>query len=192
MSTVSKFVPPHLSAGWDPQPRNRTRTIWSTGIAAFATSMSLLAPLPAGAVDGCVVLLCLAAPNWRAVPECVPPIRQLLRDLARGHAFPSCTMSGVGNTSRHTWASAPGNCPPQYTRIHEGPSGPMHSCDFSGSISVSVQGALFTRTWWSPAGDSVTEYSPAAKSQLGGWDTRFDDDFTAWLAAKPAPFEPIQ
>ncbi|RZA15171.1 MAG: hypothetical protein EOP02_25220, partial [Proteobacteria bacterium] len=34
--------------------------------------------------DGCVVLLCLAAPSWRAIPQCVPPIRQLFRDLARG------------------------------------------------------------------------------------------------------------
>lgn len=30
---------------------------------------------PARAVDGCLVLLCFAAPSWRAIPQCVPPIR---------------------------------------------------------------------------------------------------------------------
>jgi hypothetical protein len=37
------------------------------------------------------------------------------------------------------------------------------------------------------AGDTVTEFTPAAKAQLGDWDTRFDDDLTAWLAALPSP-----
>ena len=56
----------------------------------------LLLPRPAAAVDGCLVMLCFAAPNWRAIPRCVPPIRQVLRDLARGKAFPTCAMAGVG------------------------------------------------------------------------------------------------
>ncbi|MGM9484906.1 hypothetical protein ACS5PN_27190 [Roseateles sp. NT4] len=96
-------------------------------------------------------------------------------------------MGGAGNTSSHTWASAPGNCPPQYIRTFQGPNGPIYNCDFSGAITVSIQGVPFTRTWWSPVGDSVTEYSPAAKNQLGSWDSRFDDDYAAWLAANPVP-----
>jgi hypothetical protein len=36
-------------------------------------------------------------------------------------------------------------------------------------------------------GDTVTEFSPAAKAQLGHWDTRFDDEYIAWRAALPPP-----
>ncbi|MBW8848013.1 MAG: hypothetical protein JF607_23870 [Burkholderiales bacterium] len=148
-----------------------------------------MAPSTASAVDGCVVLLCLAAPSWRAIPECVPPIRQLLRDLARGKAFPTCGFAGAGNASAHTWSNAPSFCPPQYTRQWDGPNGPVYSCDYDGAISVSVNGAPFSQTWWSMAGDAVTEFSPAAKTQLGTWDTRFETDFAAWLALQP-PSQP--
>jgi hypothetical protein len=33
----------------------------------------------------------------------------------------------------------------------------------------------------------VTDFSPAAKTQLGAWDTRFDDDYAKWLASLPPP-----
>jgi hypothetical protein len=33
----------------------------------------------------------------------------------------------------------------------------------------------------------VTEFTPAAKAQLGTWDTKFDDDYAAWFAALPPP-----
>ncbi len=84
-----------------------------TALLTLGISVALLAPERAHAVDGCVVLLCLAAPSWRNISECVPPVRQLLRDLARGRPFPSCAVGGAGNTSSHAWASAPGNCPQQ-------------------------------------------------------------------------------
>jgi len=43
---------------------------------------------------GCEVLLCLANPNGpTAVAPCVPPIHRLWRELARGHAFPTCAMA---------------------------------------------------------------------------------------------------
>jgi hypothetical protein len=50
---------------------------------------------------GCEVLLCLANPNGpTAVAPCVPPIQRLWRELARGHAFPSCSMAtGPGGRS---------------------------------------------------------------------------------------------
>ncbi|MGE0099030.1 MAG: hypothetical protein AB7S86_11865 [Hydrogenophaga sp.] len=35
------------------------------------------------------------------------------------------------------------------------------------------------------SGDTVTDFSPAAKAQLGSWDTRFDDEHAAWKAALP-------
>ncbi|MFG6458635.1 hypothetical protein ACG00X_17475 [Roseateles sp. BYS96W] len=150
---------------------------------------TLVAPTTAHAADGCIVLLCLAAPSWRAIPECVTPIRHLFRDLARGRGFPTCAMSGAGNSSSHAWASAPAFCPPQYTRTWDGPNGPVHSCDYAGAIAITVNGAPFSQTWWSMAGDAVTEFSSAAKAQLGSWDTRFEDDFAAWLSTRP-PVDP--
>lgn len=139
---------------------------------------------PASAVDGCLVLLCLAAPSWSAVPQCVAPVRQLFRDLARGRPFPTCGMSGPGNTAAHQWANPPTYCPPQYTRVSQGEMGPIYSCDYSGAVSVDVNGELWTRTWWTTGG-TVTEYSPAAKAQLGSWDTKFDDDYAIWLESQP-------
>ena len=50
---------------------------------------------------GCEVLLCLANPAGpTAVAPCVPPIEKLWSELARGHAFPTCTMAaGPGGKS---------------------------------------------------------------------------------------------
>lgn len=144
----------------------------------------------ANAADGCTVLLCLAAPSWRAIAQCVPPVRQVLRDLARGKAFPTCAMAGTSNSASHNWAVAPEFCPPQYTRSHDGPNGVVYTCDFSGAISVTVLGMPFYRTWWSTDGDTVTELSTAAKAQLGSWDTRFDDDYTTWKASRPSSTGP--
>jgi hypothetical protein len=155
--------------------------------AALACTVALVAPLPAAAVDGCLVLLCFAAPNWHAIPQCVSPITQVLRDLARGKPFPTCAMAGAGNTASHAWSSAPNYCPPQYTRVMEGESGPSYWCDYLGAVSVSIDGNLFSRTWWRMSGDSVTEFSPSAKARMGIWDTRFDDDYARWLASQPPP-----
>jgi hypothetical protein len=161
-------------------------------LAFAAATFGAITPRQAQAVDGCLVLLCFAAPSWRSIPQCVPPIRQVLRDLARGKPFPTCGMAGGGNSASHAWASAPGYCPPQYTRVFDGESGPIYSCDYTGAVSVSINGAPFARTWWTMAGDTVTEFSPAAKTQLGSWDTRFDDDYAAWLASLPPPAPPIE
>jgi hypothetical protein len=158
-------------------------------VVSLALAGTLL-PTPARAVDGCLVLLCFAAPSWRAVPQCVPPIKQVLRDLARGKPFPTCGMAGRGNSAKHAWANAPDYCPPQYTKVVDHGDGPQYYCDYTGAVSVSINGAFFARTWWTMAGKTATEFSPAAKAQLGTWDTRFDDDYAAWLAALPPPSEP--
>lgn len=43
---------------------------------------------------GCKVLLCLANPgNPKQYAECVPPITQLFRDLAKGRSFPTCGLA---------------------------------------------------------------------------------------------------
>lgn len=157
---------------------------------SFAAVLAAMLPLPARAVDGCTVLLCLAAPSWRSIEECVPPVRQVLRDLARGKPFPICAMAGAGNTASHNWSAAPDFCPQQYTRVYDRPNGAVYTCDYNGAISVTVDGVPFARTWWSMSGDSVTDFSPAAKAQLGTWDKRFDDEFAAWLANQPASAAP--
>ena len=159
-------------------------------LGSLLVALATLVPTPAHAVDGCKVLLCFAAPSWRSIPQCVPPIQQVLRDLARGRPFPTCAMSGPANSASHQWSSAPSYCPPQYTRVFDGESGPVYSCDYTGAVAVNIDGVLWARTWWSFAGDSVTEFTPAAKAQLGTWDSKFDDDYATWLASLPPPAPP--
>ena len=182
------IAPPHRLArtAIERLPKMRLACLTSLG-AVLAMS---LAALPARAADGCLVLLCFAAPSWRAITQCVPPIREVLLDLARGRPFPTCAMAGPSNSASHQWSSAPGNCPPQYTRVTETDNGHVYSCDYDGAVSVAINGAPFARTWWSMAGDTVTEFSAGAKAQLGNWDSRFEDDYAVWLASLPPPPAP--
>lgn len=54
--------------------------------------------LTGDAAWACEVHLCLANPNGaKAVSECHPPINRLIRELAKGHAFPHCKQAGDGN-----------------------------------------------------------------------------------------------
>ncbi|MCK7497180.1 MAG: TrbC/VirB2 family protein [Comamonadaceae bacterium] len=107
-----------------------------------------------------------------------PGARQALPDLRDGRRR--------ATRASHAWASAPGYCPPQYTRVFEGESGPIYSCDYAGAdLGQRQRRAVRRRTWWNMAATRVTEFSPAAKAQLGTWDTRFDDDYAA-LARRAA------
>ena len=164
---------------------HRIARAWLT-TPGFAIAAALL-PAKADAVDGCLVLLCLAAPSWRAIAQCVPPVQSVLRDLARGRPFPSCSMSGSSGTAANRWSAAPDFCPPQYTMSVEGPSGTIFQCRYDAAVSVTIGGALWTRTWWNMAGETVTEYLPAAKASLGSWDTRFDNDYASWLSTQSPP-----
>jgi hypothetical protein len=133
-------------------------------------------------------LLCLAG-NWRLIPQCVAPVRKALRDLARGRGFPTCSMSGAGNGASHRWAYAPGNCPPQYTVVVDAESGTREVCRYSGAVRVTINGRPWSTVWWSRDGeDTVSEYTAEAKTQLGAHaETKFDDDYAAWLASLPPP-----
>lgn len=54
---------------------------------------------PTRVLDGCLLHLCQGAPDWRDIPECVPPMQQALDDLARGIPFPPCASAeelGIG------------------------------------------------------------------------------------------------
>lgn len=71
----------------------------SLPIAASALMLSSATPSPAMASDGtwaCEVLLCASNPGgWMQYAQCVPPIRKLLRSLAFGGGFPTCSAGGV-------------------------------------------------------------------------------------------------
>ena len=180
------LTPPKL----DKKPSSRLSPIGRPAT-LFVLTMSIawaeLQPLPARAADGCLVLLCLAAPSWQNIGQCIDPVRSVLNDLLHGRPFPTCDMSGSGNRATNQWSNAPSYCPPQYTHSYDLESGTVYGCDYDGAVEVNVNGALWTRTWWRSGGDSVTEYTPAAKTQLGTLDTRFDDDYAQWLALQPAP-----
>lgn len=71
----------------------------SLPITASALMLSSATPSPAMASDGtwaCEVLLCASNPGgWMQYAQCVPPIRKLLRSLAFGGGFPTCSAGGV-------------------------------------------------------------------------------------------------
>ena len=96
-------------------------------------------------------------------------------------------MSGPTNTAWNQWANPPAFCPAQYTHMQFTFNGESYSCDYDAAVEVDIDGAFWTRTWWRMSGGTVTEFSPAAKAQLGTWDTQFDDDYASWLAQQPPP-----
>ena len=75
---------------------------------------------------GCEVLMCLSNPNGAtAVNECRPPIERLWRHLARGHSFPTCTLSdGQNSRTAGTWVQPTSNyynlCPAGTTPLGSG------------------------------------------------------------------------
>jgi hypothetical protein len=155
------------------------------GIVAVATALLLSAGAPAArAVDGCLVLLCLAG-DWSAISQCVPPVEQLFRELARGGAFPSCAFAlvpsipGMAPTSAPEFGAGaqqagpisasrtpltPGNCPAQLASNR----GSRFSCGgYAGAVTILVGRVPWSRTLWSPSEKSLTCYSRAAKLALG-------------------------
>lgn len=144
-------------------------------------------PGPAHAVDGCKLLLCMAG-NWQDISQCTPTVRQALRDVARGRGWPTCSMSG--DSASGNQYVMPEQCPKQYiTHSETDESGRViYSCPFSGVIHVAVEGRPWSRTWWSPSGESVVEWLPAAKAAFAGtpdaMDDRFDRDHAAWVISE--------
>ena len=158
-------------------------------VSAFGLVLALcLGPIgPVHAVDGCKLLLCMAG-NWQNISECTPPVHQALRDVARGRDWPTCRMGG--NSASGNQYVAPEQCPEQYiTNAGTDEKGqPIYSCPFSGVIHVAVEGRPWSRTWWSPSGDSVVEWLPAAKAAFANspnaMDGRFDRDRAAWVISE--------
>ena len=161
-------------------------TIRSLAQLAAVCSLGLSLSGPAHAVDGCKVLLCMAG-NWQNISPCEPTVRQALRDVARGRSWPECSMGGdSGSGNRYP---TPDQCPEQYrTSTNDELGRLVYSCPFSGVVDVAVQGQPWSRTWWTPSGDSVVEWLPAAKAALAGtpdaMDDRFDRDHAAWVISE--------
>jgi len=160
---------------------------------AGASSLSLVLSGPAQAVDGCKLLLCMAG-NWQHISQCTGTVREALRDLLRGRVWPTCGMGG-SSASGNQYVTAE-QCPEQYI-VAAGPDEVgriVYSCPFGGVIHVAIDGQPWSRTWWSPTGDSVVEWLPAAKAAYANspdvMDGRFDRDLAAWRLReqdRPAP-----
>jgi hypothetical protein len=155
---------------------------------AAASSLGLGLTGPAHAVDGCKLLLCMAG-NWQAISQCTPTVREALRDIARGRVWPTCGMGGDSGSGNQYLA--PEQCPEQYRTSSTDESGRVYySCPFSGAIQVAVAGQPWSRTWWSPSGDSVVEWLPAAKVAFANspdaMDERFDRDHATWVISEQA------
>lgn len=154
---------------------------------AAVCSLGLALSGPAHAVDGCKLLLCMAG-NWQDISQCTPTVREALRDVMRGRGWPTCSLSG-DSASANQYV-APDQCPEQYV-TNDGTDEIgriIYSCPFSGVIHVAVQGRPWSRTWWSPSGDSVVEWLPAAKAVFanspGAMDDRFDRERAAWVLSE--------
>lgn len=97
----------------------------------------------------CEVLLCLSNPKGAmAVAPCVPPIKKLFRELAKGNAFPKCFMGGSsgGSGAQHRYADA--NYCPAGALIRPQVDGEPWTCAFSGAIVVDIKGKPASRVWW--------------------------------------------
>ncbi len=71
----------------------------STSVASVVLLLGSGSMMPPRAADNgwaCQVLLCASNPGgWMQYAQCVPPIRKLLRTLAFGGGFPTCSAAGV-------------------------------------------------------------------------------------------------
>jgi hypothetical protein len=171
------------------------------------------APAPARASEACTVLLCLAGnwrSIDQCVPPVRRMLRNLLLgrsfpicafaavptlDLTTQPAdSPSGTANFPPNATTPTNSLSSGTqatlrwadetfCPMQYRTVIEDDRSSTIVCTFAGAIEVTLGGQLWNRTWWSLSGDSVTEWTAAARSAVprSAADDRFDRDYEAWL-----------
>lgn len=114
---------------------------------------------------GCEVLLCLSNPKGpTAVAQCIPPIKKLWRELAKGHAFPTCFMGGGGGGygATHRFASA-NYCPENYL-IPPQDDRDIWRCALSGAVTVYANGQPAQRVWWGGEESFTEQLSGSADS----------------------------
>jgi hypothetical protein len=152
-----------------------------------ATTLAL-ASVAAHADDwGCTVVLCLANPKGpTAVSECVPPIKKLWSELAKGHAFPSCDMNSSGasgNSASHQWSSG-NNCPPQY-QYYGGADNSELLCSMAGVVSININNKPYNRVWWNGS-NTMTDNLSSEAASVPGASTQYQQDLAAWKARQAA------
>lgn len=158
---------------------------WFIGMAL--AMLSMFSTTSAHAADGCKFLLCIAGP-WASISQCVPTVREVFRDLARGRPFPTCSMSGAGNSANNTWVDRAA-CPSMY-RQYDSESGSYVGCSYPGRISVYVNGGLWSQVFWNMGGDTSTVYSDTARTSLTQQpgslplDDLFLNDLNGWNSAR--------
>lgn len=179
-------------------------------VCSLFSSLLLAAPA-ARASDGCTVLLCLAG-NWSDISECIAPVHRALRRLSLGLSLPHCEFGSSplpalpgSDSSDSEASSSPAAshansrwaideyCPPQYRVVLDEERGESQwQCRYTGAIEVVINGQLWNRTWWDLFGNTVTEWTPLARSvapQLAT-DDRFDREYEAWRQSRALPAYP--
>ena len=152
--------------------------------------LSMFSAASAHAADGCKFLLCIAGP-WSSIAACQSTVHEVFRDLARGRPFPTCGMTGAGNTASNTWVDE-GSCPGMY-RQHDSASGGYSGCTYPARISVYINGGMWSQVYWDMSANTSTWYSPAARSGLtpqagsAPLDDRFQNDLMGWNSVQVAP-----
>lgn len=88
----------------------RNLLLSAIGICAFSAT--------AQAADGCKFVLCMGAANPMGIAECAPTVREVLRDLKKGKALPTCKLSD-GKAAYVTAKPAPVNpeCPKGWKQL---------------------------------------------------------------------------
>ena len=96
------------------QIMNFKKTLGSGGLVLAA----LLFNTSANAADGCKFVLCMGAANPMGIAECAPTVREVLRDLKKGKALPTCKLLD-GKSAYVTAKPAPVNpeCPKGWTQL---------------------------------------------------------------------------
>ena len=142
---------------------------------ALAALLVLAAkPPPAASSDlGCQFMMCIAG-NWRAVAECHPPVKTVLRGLARGRPIPACPMQGDGGTHAINQSTSIVGCPSIYTVWDDHPT-----CIYPGVISITVNQQHWGKVYWDGTGNTKSHWSEAAKRLLGQGDD-YEQDVAAW------------
>lgn len=163
---------------------------------ALASVLALSAAAPAYAVDGCRVLMCMAA-NWRDISECRPDVERALRDVARGKGWPECSFSGSGGdqaiptTGTRQYATMPNACP-EYFKVWflvetENAFVWDWYCSFTGYLDTYIEGRHWVRWYFDMYGNSLPEWDTAAREafpeELGNKRIGVDVYHDYWVAA---------
>ncbi|RZI60593.1 MAG: hypothetical protein EOP14_00515 [Pseudomonas sp.] len=163
----------------------RKSTMATIPAACLAGIFTLAAPATVYAADGCKFLLCIAGP-WRSISECVPTVREVFRDLAKGHGIPSCSMSGSGNSASNNWVYSEQSCPVMYRMYGEyGYQG----CRYPGQITVMVEGQPWSTVYWDMGGNTSTFWTDKARAAMNSTptptpiDLTYDNDYAAYQKA---------